>query len=140
MKAKKNYEKSAKICAKYVNHKTRVSHCNYDKNLIEIITKICVEKGVEPVLGIAVATCESGLNPKATLYNPPSKSTDRGLFQWNNKYHPEVTDAMAFNPMKATELFCDAVKNGKLVAYWSASMSNWKKMLTPVLLNKYKVV
>ena len=108
-------------------------------DMIEIITKVCDEKGVEPLLGISVATCESGLNPKATLYNPPSKSMDRGLFQWNNKYHPHITDPIAFDPVQATRLFCDAVKQGKLHAYWSASQPCWIKKITPELIAKYKL-
>lgn len=108
-------------------------------DMIDIITKTCNENGVEPLLGTAVSAAESNLNPKATLFNPPSNSTDRGLFQWNNKYHPEITDAMAFDPVTACKLFCIAVKQGNLHAYWSASQPRWIKRLTPELKAKYHV-
>jgi hypothetical protein len=108
--------------------------------MIDDITLVCNQNGVEPLLGIAVASCESNLNPQATLFNPPSNSTDRGLYQWNSVYHAEITDLQAFDPMQACKLFCDAVKAGKLVNYWSASMPNWKKMLTPDIIQKYNIV
>lgn len=107
--------------------------------MVDIITAVCTAQGIEPLLGVSVATCESVLNPDATLYNSPSDSTDRGLFQWNNKYHPEITDVMAFSPAQATKLFCDAVKAGNLHNYWSASQPCWKKKLTPELIAKYNV-
>ena len=50
--------------------------------MIDIITTTCNSNGIDPILGIAVAVCESGLDPLSTLFNPGSKSTDRGLFQW----------------------------------------------------------
>jgi hypothetical protein len=105
----------------------------------EIITRICIANDVEPELGLAVAECESGLNPKATLYNPPSNSTDRGLYQWNSKYHSEISDADSFDPEKATEYFCQAVKSGKLVAYWSASEKCWSTKLSPEIKKKYNI-
>lgn len=105
--------------------------------MIETITATCTQHGVEPLLGVSVAVCESGLNPMATLYNPPSKSTDRGLFQWNNIYHPEITDAMAFDPIQATILFCNAVKAGHLHGNWSASQPCWIKKLTADIIAKY---
>src|SRR5258708_6554139 len=38
-----------------------------------------------------ICSCESGYKLTAKLVNSPT-SIDRGLFQWNNKYHPEITD------------------------------------------------
>lgn len=108
-------------------------------DMIDIITAVCTAQGVEPLLGVSVASAESTLNPLATLFNPPSKSTDRGLFQWNSVYHSEISDASAFDPTQATILFCQAVKAGHLVGYWSASEPVWKKHLTPAILTKYGV-
>lgn len=106
-------------------------------DMIDIITTICNQNGVEPMLGIAVACCESNLNPLSTLWNPPSKSTDRGLFQWNDVYHSEISDAVAFDPKQATQLFCNAVKSGRLHLYWSASQPCWMKKLSPEIIQKY---
>lgn len=40
MKAKENYFKAAKICAKYVNLSTAVKNCNRNSELIAIVQKI----------------------------------------------------------------------------------------------------
>lgn len=81
--------------------------------------------GVDQDLAIAVAKCESGLNPKAININT-SGSKDRGLYQWNDKYHPEITDEMAFDPEVATDLFLKAVNQGHL-SWWDASKKCWGK-------------
>lgn len=56
------------------------------------------------VWAIAVALAESGGNPTAIGVNSDKwKSRDRGLWQINNHWHPEVTDAVAFNPAAAAK-------------------------------------
>lgn len=90
---------------------------------------ICDEEGLTVLqkdLCCDIAQCESGLKIDAKLVNS-STSIDRGLFQWNNKYHPEITDEIAFDPEKNTRLGCSAVKNKKAHTYWSASESCWNK-------------
>jgi hypothetical protein len=58
--------------------------------------------GENTVIIVSVAWAESGGNPFACLYNPPSGSQpgswDRGILQINSYYHAEVTDACAFDP------------------------------------------
>ena len=73
-----------------------------------------------------ICKCESGYNIKAKLVNSP-KSIDRGLFQWNSFYHPNITDEMAYNPEVATRLACKAIKNKQAKILWSASMKCWNK-------------
>ncbi len=90
-----------------------------------IIRKIAKEQGVDPELAVRVAKCESKLNEKAVNTNTEG-SKDRGLFQINDKYHPEVSDAEAFNSIFATEFFCKAFKAGNL-SWWSATKSCWDK-------------
>ena len=90
-----------------------------------LIRKIAKAYEVDHELAIKVATCESGLNPKARLVNSP-KSIDRGLFQINSYYHPHVTDAQADDPEFATRFFCEAVKNGNL-SWWNCSKNCWDK-------------
>lgn len=48
---------------------------------------------------VRLAKCESGLNPlvKNERNNYPINSTDRGLFQINNYWHYEISDAEAFD-------------------------------------------
>ena len=60
---------------------------------------------------VRLAMCESTLNPDATLDNG-HYGLDRGLFQINNKYHPEVSDECAFDIKCATEWTMWRVKNG----------------------------
>lgn len=73
-----------------------------------------------------VCGCESGFNIHAKLVNSPT-SIDRGLFQWNNKYHPEITDDIAYDPEKTTRLACKAIKNHQAHTFWSASEHCWNK-------------
>lgn len=80
--------------------------------------------GVSPDLAVAVAKCESALETNAVNVNKTG-SKDRGLYQWNDKYHPEITDKMAFDPEIATDLFLKAVKENH-INWWDASKPCWK--------------
>lgn len=55
----------------------------------------------------AVALCtniaEGHLDDNATHVNP-GNGTDRGCWQWSDKYHPDVSDDVARNCFKATDL------------------------------------
>lgn len=73
-----------------------------------------------------ICRCESQFNIHAYLVNNPH-SIDRGLFQWNNLYHPDITDAIAYDPEKATRLACKAILAKKAHNYWSASQFCWNK-------------
>lgn len=95
------------------------------QEIIELIQKVARAEGVDPDLAVRVATCESGLNPYAVNKNT-NGTTDRGLYQWNDYWHPEITDEMAFNPYYATLHFCRAVKAGNL-SWWNASKSCWRR-------------
>ncbi|GAB1510924.1 FG-GAP-like repeat-containing protein [Actinophytocola sp. KF-1] len=54
--------------------------------------------GENLVTAVAVAMAESGCDPKATGYNDgPPASVDRGLWQINDYWHDEVTDACAYD-------------------------------------------
>jgi len=92
-----------------------------------VIRKIAQEEGVDPDLAVRVAKCESGLNWKAENVNKDG-SRDRGLFQINEKWHPEVSDEMAFNPITATQFFCKAFKGGN-IGWWNQTKSCWEKGL-----------
>lgn len=115
-------------------------------DMIDVITSVCNANGIEPLLGIAVAICESNLNPLNKLFNPPtasvpSGSTDRGLYQWNDHFHKEITDAEAYDPTIATQKFCDSLKQNpaNLHGNWSASQPCWKKKLTPAIISKWAI-
>lgn len=58
-------------------------------------------KGQALTKAVAVALAESGGNPQAVNVNSDStRSRDRGLWQINSRWHPEVSDAQAFNPVE----------------------------------------
>jgi len=90
-----------------------------------IIRHVCEKNGVDANLGLRIAQCESGLKPNAVNVNTTG-SKDRGVFQWNDYWHPEITDEMAFDVETATELFCKAIKDEHL-SWWNASKSCWNK-------------
>jgi len=97
------------------------------------IRLICKKEGLsekEADLVVAVARAESGLNPKAVNVkgNYPPGSRDRGLFQWNDYWHPEISDECAFDIECATKAFIKAYKQGNL-HWWRSSMKKWGKYL-----------
>jgi hypothetical protein len=91
----------------------------------ETIRLIAIREKVDPDLAVRVAKCESSLNPKALNINTTG-TKDRGLFQINDKYHPEITDEEAYNVEKATMFFCNAVKAGN-INWWAATRKCWLK-------------
>jgi hypothetical protein len=97
-----------------------------EKSIEQTIRKIAKEEGVDPDLAVRVAKCENAkLDPKAINVNKDG-SKDRGLFQINDKWHPEVSDEQAFDPIFSTRFFCKAFKEGHL-NWWNASRNCWKK-------------
>jgi len=94
------------------------------KTIKERIRDVAKDMSVDPDVAVRVAKCESGLDPQAVHKNADG-SLDRGLFQWNDKWHPEITDEIAFDVEKSTTAFCEAVKNNNL-SWWSASEKCWR--------------
>ena len=91
---------------------------------ISRIRAVALEEKVDPDLAVRVARCES--NFKNTAINIISSvSIDRGLFQWNSRWHPEVSNKCAFDIECSTRAFCQAVKDGHL-NWWDCSKSCWQ--------------
>lgn len=90
----------------------------------QILRRIAKEEGVDPDLALRVAKCESGLDPGAKHVNSTG-SIDRGLFQWNDHYHPEISSETAFDVERSTRAFCHAFKAGHL-SWWNATKKCWK--------------
>jgi len=90
-----------------------------------LIERVANDYGIDSDLAVKVAECESALDSKATNIND-SGSVDRGLFQWNDKWHPEVSDECAFDPECSTKAFCLAVEKGHL-DWWNATKGCWNK-------------
>ena len=88
-----------------------------------IIRYVAKEEGIDADLAVRVATAESSLIPSARNYNADG-SCDRGVFQINNKAHPEIDDATAFDIVLATRFFAKAFKEGHL-SWWDATRKTW---------------
>jgi len=73
-----------------------------------------VEHGVNPKLALWIVKHESQFNPRAKGDGEAS----RGLWQISRIYHPEVSDAMAFNMRSSTEWSLDRIRAGK-AGEWS---------------------
>ena len=98
---------------------------NREETIEEMIRRIAKEEKVDPDLAVRVALCESNLDPKA--WSPvPNRGVDRGLYQINSYWHPEVSDEQALDPEFSTRFFCKAVKNGKL-SWWNPSRHCWEE-------------
>jgi len=92
-----------------------------------IIMDIAIKEGVSPMLAYKVAKCESNLNPNAKNWCG-KYGWDRGLYQWNEYWHPEVSDTCAYDVKCSTRAFCKAVKAGHL-SWWNPSKKCWKSAL-----------
>lgn len=75
-------------------------------------------------LAVAIAQAESGLRPKAFLVNKTRSGTyngtDRGLWQINSKYHPNVSDECAYSPSCNARAMARISVNGtKWTPWWT---------------------
>jgi len=91
----------------------------------EMIRYIAKQEGVDPELAVKVAKCESALSPTAKNINT-NGSVDRGLYQINSKWHPEISDQDAYDIILSTRFFCKAFKAGNL-NWWDATRKCWEK-------------
>lgn len=72
---------------------------------------------------VAVALAESGGNPQAVNTNSDRyRSRDRGLWQINAHWHPEVSDAAAFDPAQAAQAAYRISAGGRDWGQWAT----WK--------------
>ena len=104
--------------------KNQTSTTSNKKIVEQIIRYVAREEGVDPDLAVRVADCESKLSPSAEHCNPDG-SRDRGIFQINDKWHPEITNDIAFDIVLSTRFFCKAFKEGHL-DWWSATKKCWE--------------
>ncbi len=68
-----------------------------------------VEHGVNPKLALWIVKHESQFNPRAKGDGEAS----RGLWQISKIYHPEVSDAVAFNVASSTDWSLERIRSGK---------------------------
>jgi len=101
---------------------TIVEKIDYTHNVEETITRVCKENGVNPNVCLAVARCESKLNPFATNLK------DFGLYQfnWTRLKNGEINLKEVIDPELATKKFCEIVKKEGLKA-WDATRKCWEQ-------------
>lgn len=73
------------------------------------------QRGVDPQLALWIVKHESSFNPRARGDGEAS----RGLWQISKIYHPEVTDAEAFDVRSSTEWSLGRIRSGN-VNEWSS--------------------
>lgn len=80
----------------------------------EQIRGIAEETGFQwPDYLVRLSRCESRMNPSATNVNEDAKrTTDRGVFQINSYWHPEVSDECAYEVDCATRWTIDRINAG----------------------------
>jgi hypothetical protein len=108
-----------------------VERIDYTQNIEETITRVCKENGVNPNVCLAIAKCESKLNPFATNLK------DFGLYQfnWTRFKNGEINLKEAIDPELATKKFCDIVKKEGL-APWDATRKCWEQEIIKLEVQK----
>ena len=73
----------------------------------------------KPKLAAAIAMAESSGDPLAVGINRKPRSRDRGLFQINDRWHPEVTNRCAFDARCNAEAALEISEGGRDWRQWS---------------------
>ncbi|HEX6115635.1 MAG TPA: transglycosylase SLT domain-containing protein [Solirubrobacterales bacterium] len=73
----------------------------------------------KPKLAAAIAMAESSGDPLAVGHNRKPRSTDRGLFQINSRWHAEVSDRCAFDARCNAEAALRISDGGRDWRQWS---------------------
>jgi hypothetical protein len=73
----------------------------------------------KPKIAAAIAMAESSGDPRAVGVNRKPRSRDRGLFQINDRWHPEVSDSCAFDPRCNAEAAYEISNGGRNWRQWS---------------------
>lgn len=90
-------------------------------------------KGQSQANVAAIALAESGGNPNASHVNTDG-SIDRGLYQINNRFHPDVSDSCAYDPVCSTRAVMAMTGGGKTFSPdpWNPSVDHWTSQLPKV--------
>lgn len=89
----------------------------------EQVYSIVATRGfADPVRATAVVLGESGGNSQAVNRNSDG-SIDRGLWQINSRWHPDVSEAAAFSIQQSTDYAFTLSKSGTDFAPWAATRS-----------------
>lgn len=91
---------------------------------IKDVARMAGFTGESLVTAIAIALAESGGNPQAINHNrDKNQTTDRGLWQINNYWHKEVSDAVAYDPTQAAAAVYAISRQGSNWSAWSSFKS-----------------
>lgn len=93
---------------------------------------VATPAGAQPqiVVAIAVAMAESSCTPHAKNVNEGG-SVDRGLWQMNSRYHPEVSDGCAYQIQCNANAAWTVSSHGARWSPWSAyNNGSWRAFLT----------
>lgn len=85
------------------------------------------------ITAVAVALAESSLDPLNISHNPGS--IDRGLWQINSKYHSEVPDVCAFDPLCNAKAAYQISKGGTDWSQWTTFKTGAYKQFTDKVKN-----
>ena len=91
--------------------------------LKEHVWKLLTEEGGltfdEAIKGMAVVDCESSWDKNAEQYKRNTVGVDRGLWQINSHFHPEVTGACSY------DVYCSTRAAIKIYRAWGNSWKAW---------------
>lgn len=73
-----------------------------DLRCVQAAAIMLAESGGHPLARNQDSPVPAGSPPWITNNNAPGKGTDRGVWQWNDKAHPDISDAAAYDPAFAT--------------------------------------
>lgn len=88
-------------------------------DLVGLLAHAGFSSGASQATALSVIAAESGRDPAARHVNDDG-SVDRGLWQINNRAHPDVTDAQAYDPVEATKAAFRISSGGTRFAPWAA--------------------
>jgi hypothetical protein len=91
-----------------------------DAELVRLVTEL--RPFADPETAIAVILGESGGDPSAVNRQPDN--IDRGLWQISSKWHPNVSDAAAFDPEASTRYAYNLSSGGTDYNAWHATRAS----------------
>lgn len=88
-------------------------------DLARLLAQAGFTSGTAAATGLSVVAAESGRDPAARHVNDDG-SVDRGLWQINDRAHPDVTDDEAYDPWLSTKAAFLISKGGTSFHPWAA--------------------
>ncbi len=88
--------------------------------MTDVLLALCVltMRFPDPATAVAIVLAESGGSPHAIGVD--YGSIDRGLWQFNSRWHADITDAEAYDPLHSTEAAYALSKGGTDFRPWAA--------------------